>query len=328
MKKTVQQILGAAVALAMTASGAFAANPANDKASSYKSPWGPANPQFNPSTGFASWVFDQWNPPTQNPVKPPFFIGSSTKGPAWAINVPANIDGQSDFANTGYDAAWISFTGDGHLDVGQSFTTTVLFTIPGPYYGGPYGTVATPTEGIDFMAQSATVPSAYDNFGHQVVGLYLGSSPSGPTFTLGVHSTVSDEKPAIYTKIPIPNNVFNSTLNGPLSVDITFKSLAGGNWTLTLVYRTYYTYNYTYTFYWPSYVPGGVFGGGYWTTVPRTISYSYSYWVPNYITLSSGQYGPTWNTAPTEGIDAVRYFCSQGGITPGGPLEWTDMSVK
>jgi len=102
-----------------------AANPASDKGSLYQNPWGPANPQFNPKTGFSSWVFDHWNPPTQNPAKPPFFI--DTARGAWGINVPADtIDALN------YDAAWISFTGDeAFLSPGQTFTTTVLYTYPG-----------------------------------------------------------------------------------------------------------------------------------------------------------------------------------------------------
>jgi len=144
--------------------------------------------------GFASWVFDLWNPPTQNPSKTPFFI--DTKRGAWGINVPADIyDPQQGHYDQGYDAAWISFTGDGYLHVGQVFSTTVLFTAPGPYYGGPYGTVATPTEGVDFFAQDSTVPFNYDSFGHQVLGIYLGPTSSGLAFTLVVHTTLSDENP-------------------------------------------------------------------------------------------------------------------------------------
>jgi hypothetical protein len=300
---------------ALSALPANAANKAQDSGSNYQNPWGPANPQGQVNTGFASWVFEQWNPPTQAPAKTPFFI--DTVNHTWGINVPADIDGQQ-----GYDAAYRGFTGDGYLDPGQTLSTTAFFTVP-----GSYSPTETPTEGIDLLAQSSTVPSVnnnYGGFGHQVLGIYLGPSPSGPTFYLAVHNTVSDENPTVWTKIPIPNNVFNSTLNGPLQVDITFKPLAGGNWTLTLVYRTYNTY--TYTFYVPVWQSGGVFGGGHWTTVPYTNSYSY--WLPNYITLSSGQYGTIWNKLPTEGVDAIRYFCSQGGVTPGGPLEWTNISVQ
>jgi hypothetical protein len=74
----------------------------------------------------------------------------------------------------GFDAAWISFTGDGYLDPGQTFSTTVLFTPPGT----PSGTDS-PAEGVDFFAQDPGVPSNYDSFGHQVFGIYLGSNPEG-----------------------------------------------------------------------------------------------------------------------------------------------------
>jgi hypothetical protein len=120
--------------------------------------------------------------PTRNPAKPPFFI--DTARGAWGINVPADT---IDMLN--YDAAWISFTGDGYLHPLQTFSTTVLFTIPGPYYGAGYGIVPTPTEGVGFFAQSATIPSAYDTFGHQVLGIYLGPTANGPQFSLAVHST-------------------------------------------------------------------------------------------------------------------------------------------
>jgi hypothetical protein len=43
------------------------------------------------------------------------------------------------------------------------------------------------------------------------------------------------------------------------------------------------------------------------------------------VTLTSKEYGATWNTA--QGLDGVRYFTSQGGTNPGGPLEWKNMSV-
>jgi hypothetical protein len=267
---------------------AKAANPASDKGSNYTNPWGPANPQFNPKTKFADWVFDAWNPPTQNPVPPPFFI-DTTRG-AFGINVPANIDGTNNYNTAGYDAAWISFTGDGHLNAGQSFTSTVLFTVPGPYYGGTYGTTDLPTEGIDFMANSTTVPSQYDSFGHQVIGIYLGPGPSGPVFSLGVHSTVSDEQPAVYKQI-LPNLITPANIaSNPVKITFTYTQLPQGNWLILVV---------------------AINGSRVSTTF-----------------LSSAQYGPTWNTAPSEGIDAVRYFTSQGGATPGGPLEWTDMSVS
>jgi hypothetical protein len=288
-----------------------AANPATDTGSAYQNPWDPTYPQPQTTSGFASWVFDQWNPPTQNPSKPPFFI--DTARGAWGINVPADIDSQP-----GYDAAYRGFTGDGYLDPGQTLSTTAYFTVP-----GSYSPTETPTEGIDFFAQSSTVPSGnYRGFGHQVLGIYLGPSPSGATFYLAVHNTLSDENATVWTTIAIPSNVFGSTNNNPLQVNITFKPLAGGNWTLTLVYYTYNTY--TYTYYVPVWQPQAF--GGHWTFVPQTNSYSI--WVPNFKTLSSGQYGTTWNKAPTEGVDAIRYFCSQGGATPGGPLEWSSMQVQ
>jgi hypothetical protein len=188
--------------LLFCAQDARATNLASDNGSLYQNPWGPGNPQSQPNSGFAPWVFDQWNPSSTNPptnTQPPglFFI-DTTRG-AWAIKVPADINGL-----TGYDAAWISFTGDGYLDPGQTFSTTVLLTPPGPYLG-PYGTADTPTEGIDFFAQSPTVPSQYDTFGHQVIGIYLGPSPSAvAVLTLVVHTTVSDESPAVVKTIPLP----------------------------------------------------------------------------------------------------------------------------
>jgi hypothetical protein len=281
LKKKTVVISAAALGMALLffAQGVRAANPASDNGSLYHNPWGPASPQFRTSTGFASWVFDQWNPPTQSPLKTPFFI-DTVRG-AWGINVPADIDGQA-----GYDAAWISFTGDGHLDPGQIFSTTVLFTPPGPYYGGPYGTVDTPTEGVDFFAQDAVVPSQYDSFGHQVLGIYLGPSTSGPIFTLVVHTAVSDETPAVVKQIPFR---FTGTPNSPQMVKIIFAQGAQGQWALWMAGFTNNT-------------------------------------VTQWQLLTSATYGATWNTA--QGLDAVRYFASQGGTTPGGPLEWKDMSVQ
>jgi hypothetical protein len=249
-----------------------AANPASDTGSAYQNPWGPANPQFQPKTGFASWVFDQWNPPTQSPAKTPFFI--DTARGAWGINAPADI---SDMP--GYDAAWISFTGDGHLDTWQTFSTTVLFTPP-----GPYSTTELPTEGVDFFAQDPAVPSKYDSFGHQVLGIYLGpNTPSGPVFNLAVHTTLSDEHADVYKLIHLP---LTGTASSPQSVKISFTQLPQGHWILTMVSGA------------------------------------------NVMILTSHQYGATWNQGPTQGIDAVRYFTSQGGPTPGGPLEWTNMAVR
>jgi hypothetical protein len=281
------KLLGFFAVAALSALSVKAANTALDTGLQYQNPWGPANPQFLPNSGFASWFFDQWNPFPQTPAKTPFFINRSQF--AWGINVPAATD--NSFAHQGYDAAWISFTGDGHLDAGQRFVTSVYFTVPGPFYGGAYGTVATPTEGVDFFAQSSTVPSQYDSFGHQVIGLYLGPSPSGPVFTFVVHPTVSDENPPIVDK-STPLNKFISaanTPNNPLYLLIIFSQGVNGQWDLQIQ---------------PLSSPGAP------------------------INLSSRQYGLTWNKAPSEGLDAVRYFCSQGGVTPGGPLEWGAMAVR
>ena len=149
----------------------------------------------------------------------------------------------------------------------------------------------TPTEGVEFFAQSSTAPSAYDSFGHQVLGIYLGPTPTGPEFSLAVHSTPSDEKAPIYAKIPILNSAINAgnTAANPLSVTMIYTQLPKGNWLLTFIV---------------------VANGRTSTNI-----------------MSSAQYGPTWNTAPSEGLDAVRYFTSQGGATPGGPLEWKNMLV-
>jgi hypothetical protein len=51
------------IALLFYAHGASAANPASDDWASYHNPWGPVNPQNNANTGFAPWVFDEYNPP-------------------------------------------------------------------------------------------------------------------------------------------------------------------------------------------------------------------------------------------------------------------------
>jgi len=44
------------------------------------------------------------------------------------------------------------------------------------------------------------------------------------------------------------------------------------------------------------------------------------------LVFTSQEYGATWNTS--QGLDGVRYFTSQGGANPGGPMEWKDMSVS
>ena len=212
------------MALLFCAQGARAANLASDNGSAYQNPWGPANPQNQTNSGFAPWVFDQWNPNSSGTSTPPpglFFI-DTTRG-AWGINVPADLA-----PNTpGYDAAWISFTGDGYLDPGQTFSTTVLFTPP-----GPYSTTELPTEGVDFFAQDPSVPSNYDTFGHQVLGIYLGPQASGTYLTLAVHTTLSDENASVYKKIPLP---FTGTASSPQVVKISFTQLAQGDWIVKMV---------------------------------------------------------------------------------------------
>jgi hypothetical protein len=197
------------------AQGARAADLASDNGSAYQNPWGPANPQNQTSTGFAPWVFDEYLPATT-----PFFIDTA-KG-AWGINVPP-----------GYDAAWRGFTGDGTLDPGQTFSTTVLFTPPGPYSKTPTNPNQMPTEGIDFFAQDPVVSSHYDSFGHQVLGIYLGPvTTAGSAFYLAVHTTLSDENPAVFKEIPLP---FTGTASSPQEVKISFTGFEQGNWILRMV---------------------------------------------------------------------------------------------
>jgi len=71
------------MALLFGAQGARAADLASDNGLLYQNPWGPGNPQSQASTGFAPWVFDLYNPPTNNPPTSPFFI-DTTRG-AWGI---------------------------------------------------------------------------------------------------------------------------------------------------------------------------------------------------------------------------------------------------
>jgi hypothetical protein len=267
LKKKAVEATAAALGMALLFSiqGARAAAPASDNGSTYVNPWGPGNPQNKPATGFAPWVFDQFNPPTT-----PFFV--DTAGGAWGINVPPDVTGTA-----GYVAAWASFTGDGSMYPGQTFTTTVLYTPPGPRTA-----TDTPTEGIDFFAQDPVVASHYDSFGHQVLGIYLGPNSSGVNkFVLTVHTTLSDEAPKVAMDLALP---FTGTVNSPQAVTISFTQLAQGNWVLTMVSGA--------------------------TTV----------------TATSQQLGATWNVAL--GLDAVRYFTSQGGATPGGPLKWQNMSLS
>jgi hypothetical protein len=246
-----------------------AADKASDRGSFYKNPWGPDDPQNRAKSGFADWVFDLYNPPTQDPPVTPFFIDKQ-RG-AWAVNVEADIQGQP-----GYDAAWASFTGDGQLDSDQTYEATVLFTPP-----GAYSTSGTPTEGVDLFALSPTVPSKYDNFGHQVMGIYVGPTSTGISVYFGLHNTLSDENPTLWKTLPIK---FTGTAKHPEVIKIIYKQLAQANWSVRL------------------------------DTARGSI------------VLTSGEYGATWNT--TTGVDGVRFFTSQGGTNPVGPLAWEEMSVK
>ena len=154
--------------------------------------------------------------PVPNPY--PFFI--DTKTGAFGINVTDD---------DGYDGVWVTFTGDGQIDVNQSYTTELLFTPP-----GNYSQSGTPTEGIQFIAQSPRVPPnpRYDKFGHQVFGLYLGpTAPGVYKFGLGIHNTLSDEDPNQW--ISLPWN-FTGTLKKPMKVHIDFRQLVSGSWKLEL----------------------------------------------------------------------------------------------
>lgn len=191
-------------ALVLCEHGARAADLASDTGSHYHNPWGPANPQDQPNSGFAQWVFDEFLPPSV-----PFFI-DTIRG-AWGIN-----------GTVGYDAAWTSFTGDGQLDSGQTFSTTVLFTLP--------GNNSAATEAVDFFAQDPSLPSHYDTFGHQVLGIYLSSASS---FVLLVHTgqAPSDENPSVIQTLPLP---FTGTASSPQKVKITYTQFLAGNWLITI----------------------------------------------------------------------------------------------
>jgi len=269
------------MALFFCAQGARAATPASDQGSLYQNPWGPANPQNRTTSGFAPWVFDVFDP-SDNPVPNPFFI--DTARGAWGIHMLADSPSE-----LGYNAAWTSFKGDKHLNPGQTFSTTVLFTPP----AAPNSTKELPTEGVDFFAQDPSVPSHYDNFGHQVLGVYLGTYSTGTRFirfTLLVHTgnAPSDENPSVIQTIPV---AFTGTATIPQVVEITYTQQAQGHWTLRFESEA------------------SSLGGG------KTVI------------LTSHEYGATWNTTAAEGVDAVRYFTSQGGSSPGGPLEWQNRSV-
>ena len=262
-------------ALLFCAQGARAATPASDNGSFYQNPWGSTNPQNRISSGFAPWVFDVFNPLYKPPVNPPslnpFFINKA-RG-AWGINVPLD-DGVSPF---GYYAAWTSFTGDEQLDPDQTFSTTVLFTPPATITG-----TEIPTEAVDFFAQDPNIPSRYDSFGHQVLGIYLSVHPSGTSFYLLVHTGTapSDENPSVIQTLPLP---FTGTARSPQKVTIAYIQHPQGHWTLK--------------------VKSGIY----------------------VLLLTSHEYGATWNTL---GVDGGRYFTSQGGSNPGGPLKWKSRSVR
>jgi hypothetical protein len=253
------------MALLFCAQGARAAAPASDQGSLYQNPWGPTNPQNRMSSGFAPWVFDVYNTSGN-----PFFI-DTVRG-AWGIIMPPDFNG-----TVGYDAAWTSFTGDGQLDPGQTFSTTALFTPPASITGSDV-----PTEAVDFFAQDPSIPSHYDSFGHQVLGIYLGAFSSGTSFVLLVHtgSAPSDENPTVIQTLPLP---FTGTASRPQVVRIVYTQHPQGHWTLK--------------------VKSGIY----------------------VLLLTSHEYGATWNTL---GVDGVRYFTSQGGSNPGGPLEWKNRSVS
>jgi hypothetical protein len=279
--KNVFSIASLSLAIAFTVR---AANNAYDAAYYYKNPWGVANPQSR-TVGFAPWVFDVYNPSITSLNYNPFFIDTvGNRAKVWAIKVAPGA--------TGYNAAWVGFTGVPAALTGspsQHYISYVFFTPP-----GVYSKTEQATEGIDLFALSPTVPSAYDTFGHQVLGIYLTVSPivkrTGSTFTLVVHNTLNDENGVAYSLSSFP---FQGTAEEPEEVIFNYAQLPDGQWTLTL-------YSFTIN------KNGGATGLGY-------------------AFLSSAQYGPTWNT--TTGVDAVRYFTSQGGAHPGGPLAWTGMSV-
>jgi len=66
LKKKVVTAAALGMVLLFCAQGARAANLASDNGSLYQNPWGPGYPNQT-GTGFAPWVFDQWNPSTSSP---------------------------------------------------------------------------------------------------------------------------------------------------------------------------------------------------------------------------------------------------------------------
>jgi hypothetical protein len=197
--------------LSSTALCSYAADPAQDSAYYYTNPWGPSNPQNRASSGFAPWTFETFEPPT--------------KGPAFEIDVakPASLAFAIPMA-PGYDAAWTSFTGDGQLDSGQYYTTKIIYHAPG------HSTSGTPTQGFDLMALSPSVPSHYLNFGHQVLGLYLGQTSSSSktySFFLAIHNTLSDEHADQFVTLPI-------RFSGGMSIALQYSQGSAGTWQLKL----------------------------------------------------------------------------------------------
>jgi len=144
----------------------------------------------------------------------------------------------------------VSFTGDGQLDPWQTYTTTLVFHAPG------HSTTGSPTQGIQFIAQSPTVPPNpnYGPFGHQVFGLYLGQNgPKKYQFLLGIHNTLSDENADKWVTLPInfvsgitikleyivgsagawQLKLFPSTVNGAGNAMVLTSSEYGPTWNTT-----------------------------------------------------------------------------------------------
>jgi hypothetical protein len=249
-------ILVLGIASFLFSPGAHAADAANDSAA-------PTDPGFSP------WVTVQ-----QGLVVGylSFFIVDNG---AWVLPIPQ--DGAP--GTVGFNDAVLGFTaaaaGYEYLDVGQTFSTRVLFSLP-----GTRTTTRLPTEGVDFFAQGGG-PSQYQGFGHQVLGIYLTGNFSGvPSLTVVVHTKISDEKPDVVIDISVPS----ALVSGSNPVTISFTQGAQGHWQLRL----------------------------------RANGQDK--------TLTSAQYGATWNRGSTQGVDAVRYFTSQG-TTSFGPLLWTNISV-
>jgi hypothetical protein len=200
MKQLVSLLLGG------TALCSYAASPAHDSATHYTNPWGSNNPQNRTASGFAPWIFDVGTPSPKKPFK----IDAANS--AFAIPM------------SGYSGAYVSFTGDGQLDSGQEYDTTLIFHAPG------HSTTGTPTQGFQLIAQSPTIPpsSRYHDFGHQVLGLYLGqTSAKEYGFGLAIHNTLSDENPDQWIELPI-------NFEPGMSMKLEFITGSAGAWQLKL----------------------------------------------------------------------------------------------